>query len=62
MTENEIVGWHHGLDGQEFEQAPGVDDRQGSVVCCSPWDRKESDTTEQLNKTASVKTYYWGYF
>ena len=43
-TEDEIVGWHHRLDGREFEQAPGVGDGQGSLVCCSPWGRKESDT------------------
>ena len=48
-TEDEMVGWHHRLDGHEFEQAPGVGDGQGSVVCCSPWGRKESDTTERLN-------------
>ena len=49
MTEDEMVGWHHRLDGHEFEQAPGADDGQGSLVCCSPWGCKESDTTEQLN-------------
>ena len=49
MTEDEVVGCHHWLDGHGFEQAPGVDDGQGSLVCCSPWGRKESDTTEQLN-------------
>ena len=48
-TEDEMVGWHHRLDGHEFEQAPGVGDGQGSLVCCSPWDCKESDTTERLN-------------
>ena len=37
MTEDEMVGWHHRLDGHEFEQAPGVGDRQGALVCCSPW-------------------------
>ena len=46
MTEVEMVGWHHQLDGHEFEQAPGVGDGQGSLVCYSPWDCKESDTTE----------------
>ena len=46
---SELVGWNHQLDGHEFEQAPGVGDGQGSLSCCSPWDRKESDTTEQLN-------------
>ena len=49
MTEDVIVGWHHWLSGHEFEQAPGVGDGQGSLVCCSPWGRKESDTTERLN-------------
>ena len=49
MTEDEMVGWHHQLDGHEFEQAPGVGGGQGSLACCSPWDRKELDTTEQLN-------------
>ena len=45
-TEDEMVGWHHGLDGCDFEQAPGVGDGQGSLVCYSTWDHKESDTTE----------------
>ena len=44
-----MVGWHHLLNGHEFEQAPGVGDGQGSLACCSPWGCKESDTTEQLN-------------
>ena len=48
-TEDEIVGWHHQLHGHEFEQAPGVGDEQGSLACYSPWGRKESDTTKQLN-------------
>ena len=46
MTEDEMVGWRHLLNGPEFEQAPGDDERQGSLVWCSPWGRKESDTTE----------------
>ena len=50
-TEGEIVGWHHRLDGHEFEQAQGAGDGQGSLACCSPWDRKESDTTEWLDWT-----------
>ena len=50
MTE-EMVGWHHRLDGHEYEQAPGVDDGQGSLACFSHWGCKESDTTEQLNWT-----------
>ena len=49
MTENEMVGWHHRLNGHEFEQAPGADDRWGSLVYCSPRGRKELDTTERLN-------------
>ena len=49
--QNELVGWHHQLNGHEFEQAPGTGDGQGSLACCSPWGRKESDTTEQLNWT-----------
>ena len=52
--EDEMVRWHHGLDGHEFEQAPGVGDGQGSLVCCSPWGCKESDTTEQLNWTPNL--------
>ena len=48
MTEDEMVGWHHQLDGQEFERAPGVGDVQGGLECCSPWGLKELDTTEQL--------------
>ena len=49
--EDEMVGWHHQLDGHEFEQALGDGEEQGSLVCCSPWSRKESDTTEWLNWT-----------
>ena len=49
MTEDEMVGWHPQLNGQEFVKPLGVGDEQGSLVCCSPWDRKESYTTEQLN-------------
>ena len=47
----EMVGWHHQLDGHEFEQASGVVAGQGSLACCSPWGRKEWDTTEWLNRT-----------
>ena len=43
MTEDEMVRWHHPLDRHEFEQAPGVGDGQGSLVCCSPWGHKELD-------------------
>ena len=48
-TEDEMVGWHHRLDGHEFEQVLGVNDGQGSLVWCSRWDGKESDMTERLN-------------
>ena len=44
MTEDELVGWHHRLDGHEFEQAPGVGDGQGSLACCSPWGHNRWDT------------------
>ena len=49
QTEDEMVGWHHQLDGHEFEQALGIGDGQGSLACCSSWGRKESDMTERLN-------------
>ena len=49
MTEDEIVGWHHSLNGHEFEQAPRIGDGQGSLACCNPCGYKESDTTEKLN-------------
>ena len=48
MTEKEMVGRHRQLKGHGFEQAPGVGDGQGSLVCCSPWGCKQSDTTERL--------------
>ena len=50
-TEDEMVGWHHRLDGPEFEQVPAVGDGQGGLACCSPWGCKESNMTEQLNWT-----------
>ena len=50
--------WYHQLDGHEFEWTPGVGDGQGGLVCCSPWDRKESDTTEQLNWTETGKSLF----
>ena len=49
MTEDEMVGWHHRLDGHEFEQAPGVGDGQGRLVCCSPRGHIESNRSERLN-------------
>ena len=51
MTEDEMAGWHHRLSGHEFEQAPGDSGGQGSLACCSPWGRKELDTTEGLNNS-----------
>ena len=51
-----MVGWHHQLDGHRLEQTLGVDDGQGSLACCSPWGRKESDVTEQLT-TIVPNTY-----
>ena len=54
-----MVGWHHGLDGHEFEQGLGDGEGQGSLVCCSPWGRKELDMTEQLNNNKAIKDMYW---
>ena len=54
MTEDEMFGQHHCLDGHEFEQAPGVGEGQGSLACCSPWGSKESDTTERLNSNNMI--------
>ena len=50
-TEDKMVGWHHRLNGHGFEWAPGDGEGQRSLACCSPWGRKESDTTERLNWT-----------
>ena len=52
MTEDEMAGWHHGLDGHEFEWTSGDGDGQGGLACCDSWGRKESDTTEWLNWTS----------
>ena len=54
MTKDEMVGWHHRLDGHEFEQFPGVGDGQGSLACCSPWGHKKLDMTEQVNWTIEI--------
>ena len=56
MTKNEMVGWHHQLDGHEFEQALGVGDEQGSLAYCSPWGLKELDMTERLNGKMNKET------
>ena len=52
-----MVGWHHQLSGHEFEQILGDSEGQGSLVCCSPWGRKESAVIEQLNKKSILKKY-----
>ena len=49
MAEGEMVGWHYRFNGHEFEQVLGHSEGQESLACCSPWGRKESDTTERLN-------------
>ena len=54
MAEDELVGWHHRLDGHKFEQALAVRDGQGSLVYCSPWGRNKSDTTERLNNDTNL--------
>ena len=54
VTEDEMVGWDHRLNGHEFEQALGDGEGQGSLVCCTPWSRKESDTTEWLNNNKNL--------
>ena len=55
-TEDETAGWHHRLDGHEFEQAPGVGDGQGSLACCGPRGHNESDTTERPNSNTPATT------
>ena len=57
MTEDEMSGWHHRLDGHEFEWTPGVGDGHGGLACCDSWGCKESDTTEWLNWTESISTH-----
>ena len=62
MTEDEMVGWHHSLNGHESEQIPRDSEEHGIPACCSPWGHKESDTTEQLSlfplkKTIEFETY-----
>ena len=58
MIKDEMVRWHHWLDGHEFEQAAGVGDGQGSLVCCSPWGRKELDATKWLNWTDKILFFF----
>ena len=54
VTQDKMVGWHHGPNGHEFKQTLGDSEGQGSLVCCSPWGSKESDTTEQLNNNSNI--------
>ena len=58
MTEDEMVGWHHWLNGHEFEQALGDGDGQGGLMCCSPWDQKELDKTYWLNTHTHIYKWY----
>ena len=58
MTEDEMVGWHHRLNGGEFEQVLGGGEGQGSLVCCSSWHCKQSDATERLNNNNQLLTYH----
>ena len=59
MTKVGMVGWHHQLNGHEFEQTPGDDEGQGSLACCSPWGRKEAARTEQLNNNQKDASPCW---
>ena len=60
-AEDKTVGWHHQISGQKFEQALGVGDGQGSLMCCSPWGRRDLDKTERLNWTDKIimSNFYW---
>ena len=55
MAKNDVVGWHHQINGHE--QTPGVGDGQGSLACCSPWGSGESDMTERLNESNSPSSH-----
>ena len=57
MTEDEMAGWHHWLNGRESQWTPGVGDGQGGLACCDSWGRQESDTTEGLNWLTDVGKY-----
>ena len=61
MTEDEMVGWHHRLDGHGFGWTPGVGDGQGGLACCDSWGCKESDTTERLHFTSTDINYFLNY-
>ena len=58
-TEGEMAGWHHWLNGHEFEQTPGDSEGEGSLACCSPWGCKELDTTEWLKNNSVVSNPLW---
>ena len=60
MTEDEMVGWHHGQNGLEFEQTLGNSEGQGSLECCRPWGHKQSDGTERLNNNDNKKVPEFG--
>ena len=59
VAEDEMVGWHHWINGHEFEQTLGNSEGQGSLVCCSPWRCKESDMTEWLNNNNKLGSHLW---
>ena len=61
MTEDEMVGWHHRLNGYEFEQALGDGEEQRSLACCSRWGHKELDSIEQLNNMCHTEVLAFGY-
>ena len=54
-----MVGWHHQINGQELDQSPGDGEGQGSMACCSPWSRKEVDTTERLSNNKKSWLSIW---
>ena len=58
MTEDEMIGWNHRLNGHEFEQTPGNGEGQGSPVSCSPWGHKELDATDRLNNKKSILSLF----
>ena len=60
MTEDEMVGWHHRLNGHEFEQTPNDSEGQGGLACCSSWGCKESDMAEQLNNNNKIRLHSRG--
>ena len=62
MTEDKMVGWHHPLNGHGFGCTLGVGDRQEGLACCGPWGRKESNTTERLNRTEPEKSLHSFFF